>query len=67
MISMIECSCAFCIYQENFRCTLDYVSISDAGMCLSGTHVYIDLDDLEKMKKAQREHLDKVDEELERQ
>ena len=65
MISMIECTCTHCIYQENNRCMLDNIEVSYGGMCHSAILIYIEDEELEARKKAQRDYLDMVDDELE--
>lgn len=64
---MIVCSCTHCIYQENDRCMLEEVEVGYGGMCHSAILIYIDPDELEERKKAQRDYLDFIDGEIENQ
>lgn len=44
---------------------LDNIEVSYGGMCHSAILIYIEDEELEAIKKAQRDYLDMVDDELE--
>jgi len=54
----VKCEFEYCIYNENYKCVLDEVTINNLGMCEECMLITLDSSFLDSERKRQRKEID---------